>query len=346
MSAVTAFITRWLANVTVALSAPSAMRTWSLAKRHFHYGGQAVIEGVMMKGPSHAAVAVRRANGEVEIRDRALKSYFPAWLTHAPLLRGFFLLWDMLGIGLWALGVSQDIYLEDQGEEPHSRPGSSSRVLLVVTIVISLAIAIAIFKLLPTFLVDVVNRWFLAIGRAGWNNILEGVLRFGIFAGYVAVIGLVSDVRRMFMYHGAEHASINAFEEAPHREDPAWVATKSRLHPRCGTSFIAFLIVIGIITYYFVDAGLMRLGAPASAGWPIWWIRWPVRILAIPLLAGFSYEFLKFTFWLRRIWLLKPLVYFGMLFQILTTRKPSQEQVEVAIAALDRVRALTENDNG
>lgn len=296
----------------------------------------------MMKGPSHAAVAVRRTSGEVEVRDRKLKSTFPTWVTRAPLLRGFFLIWDMLGVGFWALGVSQDAYLEDRGEMPDSRESASSRVLYIATIAVSFAVAVVIFKLLPTFLVDVVNRWVVPIGQTGWNNILEGILKFGIFVGYVAAIGLIPDVRRVFIYHGAEHAAINAFEEDSLRRDAAWAATRPRLHPRCGTSFIAFLIVISIITYYFLDLGLIRLGLPATAGWPVWWLRWPVRILAIPLLAGLSYELLKFTFWLRRIWLFKPLIYFGMLFQILTTRRPSPKEVEVALAALNRVRTLTE----
>ncbi|OPX23829.1 MAG: hypothetical protein B1H03_00395 [Planctomycetales bacterium 4484_113] len=298
----------------------------------------------MMKGRSYATVAVRRNTGQIVVRERKLKSSFSAWMTQLPFARGFFLLWDMLGIGLWALNVSQNIYLEDRGEKQESRESASERALVIVSIVVSFAIAIGVFKLLPTFLVDTVNWWLVPINKAGWNNILEGVFKFGIFVGYVAAIGLIPEVRRVFMYHGAEHAAINAFEENPKRDDAEWAATHSRLHPRCGTSFIAFLIVISVVTYYFLDTWLLKLGVPAISGWPIWWIRWPARILAIPLLAGISYELLKLTFFLRRIWLFRPLAYFGMLFQILTTRRPSPDQVEVAIAALRRVRALTEDD--
>ncbi len=123
-----------------------------------------------------------------------------------------------------------------------------------------------------------------------------------------------------------------------------FVEKHSRLHPRCGTSFIAILIVVSVIIYYFLDRWLIGLGVPATGEWPVWWIRWPLRILAIPILAGVSYEALKGAHAARRFILIRPFVYFGMLFQVLTTRRPSRDQLEVAWVSLEAVRRREEND--
>ncbi len=306
----------------------------------YPYGGQAVIEGVMMKGRKHAAVALRRKSGEIQVVERELKSRFPYWLTRAYFLRGFFLLWDMLGLGLWALNRSQDAYLEDAGEKPDTK---GANLMFILTAIVGVVLALAIFKLLPTSLVDAVNAYVVPVSGTGLRNTLEGILKFGIFVGYVAAIGLMPDIRRVFMYHGAEHTVINAYEHDPTRHDADFIARHSRLHPRCGTSFIAILIVISVIIYYLFDRWLLELGVPAAGQWPVWWVRWPLRILLIPLLAGFSYEVLKGAFALRKTVVILPLIYFGMLFQILTTRRPTRDQIEVAQASLDAVRSREES---
>jgi len=305
------------------------------------YGGQAVIEGVMIKGRTHAAVAVRRKDGSIDVTLRGLTSRFPHWLTQAYFLRGFFLLWDMLGLGFWALNLSQDKYLEDLGEKPAEGKGSQFQFIAIA--VGAIVLALAIFKLLPTYAADLVNTYIYPVGSVGWNNVIEGGFKFSIFIGYVSLIGLMPDVRRVFMYHGAEHASVSAYEDNPARgNDASFAELHSRLHPRCGTSFIAILIVASIALYYLLDGWLLALGAPAVGGWPIWYMRWPLRILAIPLLAGISYEILKGAYALRRFILLRPLIYFGMLFQVLTTRVPTRDQIEVALAALNEVRRAEE----
>ena len=305
------------------------------------YGGQAVIEGVMIKGRTHAAVAVRRKDGSIDVTLRRLKSRFPHWVTQAYFLRGFFLLWDMLGLGFWAPNLSQDKYLEDLGEKPAE--GKGSRLQFVAIAVAAVILALAIFKLLPTYSADLVNAYIYPVASVGWNNIMEGAIKFCLFIGYVALIGLMPDVRRVFMYHGAEHAAVSAYEHDPARGDDAEFAGRhSRLHPRCGTSFIAILIIVSIAFYYLLDGWLLSLGAPAAAGWPVWYVRWPLRILALPLLAGISYEILKGAYALRRFVLLRPLIYFGMLFQVLTTRVPTRDQLEVALAALNEVRRAEE----
>jgi uncharacterized protein YqhQ len=306
----------------------------------YPYGGQAVIEGVMMKGRKHAAVALRRKNGEIQVVEREMRSRFPQWLTRAYFLRGFFLLWDMLGLGMWALNRSQDAYLEDAGEKTDAK---GANVMFVLTAIVGVVLALSIFKLLPTSLVDAVNAYIVPVAGTGLRNTLEGILKFGIFVGYVAAIGLMPDIRRVFMYHGAEHAVINAYEENPARRDLDFVARHTRLHPRCGTSFIAILIVVSVVIYYLFDRWLLELGVPAAGQWPIWWVRWPLRILLIPLLAGFSYEVLKGAFALRKTVVILPLIYFGMLFQILTTRHPTRDQLEVAQASLAAVRAREES---
>ncbi len=306
----------------------------------YPYGGQAVIEGVMMKGRKHAAVAIRRKSGSIDVVEKELTSRFPDWLTKAPFARGFFLLWDMLGLGMWSLNVSQGKYLEDLGEKPAE--SRSSQMMFFATAAVAIILAMAIFKLLPTFLVDTVSQHAYNIAGAGLKNAAEAVLKFGVFVGYVALIGRMPEIARVFMYHGAEHTVINAHEECPGERDIAKLAKHTRLHPRCGTSFIVIFIIISALVYYSLDRWLVSLGVPSSGQWPEWWIRWPVRILAIPLLSGISYEVLKGAFALRKFAVIKPLIMLGMLFQILTTRKPTQDQIEVALAALDAVRAREE----
>ena len=323
-----------------ALSAPPGETAKSPGKP-YPYGGQAVIEGVLMKGREHAAVALRRKSGDIQVVDKQLKSRFPQWLTRAPFLRGFFLLWDMMGLGMWALNHSQDAYLEDAGEKVEHKKGTNWT--FVITAIVGIVLALSIFKLLPTFLVDAVDTRLIPVTGAGLRNTLEGIFKFGIFVGYVAAISLMPDIRRVFMYHGAEHTVINAYEDDPAQRDTDFVAQHSRLHPRCGTSFIAILIVISVVIYYFVDRWLVELGVPAAGQWPVWWVRWPLRILFIPLLAGVSYEVLKGAFALRKTVIILPLIYFGMLFQILTTRHPTRDQIEVAQASLDSVRSREES---
>ncbi len=307
-----------------------------------NYGGQAVIEGVLMRSPRFVALAIRRKNGQVEEFTREVHSKFSRLLLSFPFIRGFFLLWDMLTYGLWGLNVSQDKYLEDLGE----RPAKQSTLFSILTIVFAFALALAVFKLLPTFAIDLLNKYLLPLQSTFWNNLLEASLRFSVFVGYIWAIGFIPEVRRLFMYHGAEHAAINAYEEEPGNLKPEVVIRKSRLHPRCGTSFIAILVIIGFVVYYVSDSILLELGTPAHNNWPIWWIRWPLRILLIPILAGVSYEVIKLTYALRKISVVKPVIYFGMLFQILTTRPPTLNEAGVAVCALSRVISQTAEKDG
>ncbi|MEZ5339175.1 MAG: DUF1385 domain-containing protein [bacterium] len=347
------------------------------------YGGQACIEGVMMKGLKHAALAMRRSDGRIEVIDREVVSRFPA-LTRMPFVRGFFILWDMMTLGTWALKESSRRFEEDviaaeaeaKGEQPvtpvakEGRKSNSGLILELITMVLGFMIAIFIFKVLPAIAATYTFEWI------GWGslksmenptmlhqfiaNLVEGLVKMGIFVAYISLVARFKEIRRVFEYHGAEHIVINAYEDDMDNQKMEFIQSHSVAHPRCGTSFIVILILVGVILYtlldyLFVQNGAAinsvlpewwlngRLGPAVHDNIPGWWIRWPLRILAIPLLAGISYEFIRAAFRYYGNPLLRPLLRFGMLFQALTTRRPSDEQVEVSLASFNRVRYLTED---
>ncbi|MCB1186202.1 DUF1385 domain-containing protein [bacterium] len=345
------------------------------------YGGQACIEGVMMKGLKHAALAVRRASGKIEVIDREVVSRFPA-LTRMPFIRGFFILWDMMTLGTWALKESNRRFeidmlaadAEAKGEKVEHKeaaaPSKGSVMLEAIMMVVGFAIAIMIFKVLPAIAASYTFEWF------GWGNLktienptlthqlvanlVEGLVKLGIFVGYISLVGRLKEIRRVFEYHGAEHIVINAYEDDMENQKMEFIQSHSVAHPRCGTSFIVILILVGVVLYTFLDYLFVSNAAAINASlpewWmnsilgpavhdniPGWWIRWPLRILAIPILAGISYEFIRAAFRYYGNPFLRPLLRFGMLFQALTTRRPSDEQVEVSLASFNRVRYLTED---
>lgn len=347
---------RWFSAALAAASQP--------------YGGQAAIEGVMMKGKEHAALAVRRRDGRIEVLDREVKSNFPG-LTKAPLIRGFFILWDMLTLGMWAIRESSQRYEEDMlaaereekaaaaaaaGEpEPEEAkpvpemPGWARTLVLIG----SLAVALFIFKVLPAMAATGVFSligWgpFAELSQPTFSqqllaNTIEGVVKMSIFIAYVWSVGRIKDIQRVFEYHGAEHIVINAFEKDPHNQDLDYIQSHSVAHPRCGTSFIVILILLSIVLFTLFDWALVSWFPQLVVdNIPIWWLRWPLRILALPILAGLSYEVIKSAFRFYGRPLITPLLQFGMLFQALTTRRPSAEQIEVSLASFNRARFLTE----
>jgi uncharacterized protein YqhQ len=353
----------------------------ALAAPALPYGGQAAIEGVMMKGTKHAALALRRRDGKLEVLDREVISRYPK-LVKLPLLRGFFILWDMMTLGMWALRESSARYEADmdaadreaRGEAPvesqpveAGAPGLGQSILMVI----SLVIALFVFKVLPAMAATGVFHLI------GWGslkemadptflqqlvaNAIEGVVKMGIFIGYIWGIGKIPDVARVFEYHGAEHIVINAYEADEARvQDVGFIRGFTTAHPRCGTSFIVILILLSVILFAVLDWVLVSAGASITAALPAWWLhakylgaavqdnipawylRWPLRILALPLLAGLSYEIIKGAFKFYKNPLLKPLLRFGMLFQALTTRVPSDDQIKVSLASFNRARQLTE----
>lgn len=336
------------------------------------YGGQAAIEGVLMKGKEHAALAVRRRDGRIEVLDRKAPNSF-AWLTKAPLVRGFFILWDMMTLGYWALAESsrrheEDLLIEEQeeknraaaasGEEPEPtaapvQPQEMPNWLRTLVLLGSLAIALFIFKILPAMAAT--GAFYLigwgsikelshpTFGQQLLANTIEGVVKMSIFVGYIWGVGRLKDIQRVFEYHGAEHIVINAYEHDQDNQDLEFIQKHSVAHPRCGTSFIVILILLSVVLYTVLDWAIVSWWPTLVVdNIPIWWVRWPLRVLALPLLAGLSYEVIKGAFRYYGKPVITPLLRFGMLFQALTTRRPSNEQIEVSLASFNRARYLTE----
>jgi uncharacterized protein YqhQ len=325
------------------------------------YGGQAVIEGVMMKGKAHAAVAVRRRNSTIEVMEKAVSSRFGA-LAKAPGIRGFFILVDMMTLGMWALQESGKRAQEDEELEQSrlsgkplevkpQRPGS--KLLENIVMFLSLALALLMFKVAPaaaaTGIFSLIGWGALqemaapTLGQQFLANLVEGLIKLAIFVGYIWLIARLKEVQRVFEYHGAEHIVINAYEnDASRVQDVGFIQQHGVAHPRCGTSFIVILILLSVLLFTLLDWGLLELGAPAVHNLPVWWIRWPLRIVGLIPLSGLSYEFIKAAFKYYGNPLLRPLLRFGMLFQALTTRRPSDAQVEVSLASFNRARYLSE----
>jgi len=324
------------------------------------YGGQAAMEGVMMKGKQHAALAMRRRSGKIELLDREVKTMFPG-IVQLPLVRGFFILWDMFVLGLWALRESSKRYeadmlaaeAEKNGKKEVRSAEDKPNWVQNIILGISLVIALVIFKIVPAAAVTGI------FSLAGWNalseiadptlaqqfwaNLIEGVIKLGIFVGYIWSVGKISEIARVFEYHGAEHIVINAYEDDPENQDIEFIQSHGVAHPRCGTSFIAILIVSSIVLFTLMDWAIVSwYPALVVDNIPVWYVRWPLRIIGLIPLAGLSYEIIKAAFRYYGNPLIRPLLRFGMIFQALTTRRPSDEQVEVSLRSFNRARYLTE----
>lgn len=280
--------------------------------QELRYGGQAVIEGVMMRGRTHMAIAVRQPGGEIVTRTEALPAsvYQGRW-SRLPFLRGLVLLWDALVLGMRALMYSADVAM---GEDEVQFEGP----LAWGTIAFSFALAIGIFFLLPLLLVSLVDRH---IASPLLSNFIEGLIRLGFLLTYIRLVSFIPDIRRVFRYHGAEHKTIHAYEAGSPLE-PHHVQQHTTAHPRCGTAFLLGVVGLAILVFSLL-------------GRPPLWLRILARILFIPVISGLSYELLKLadryrTNWLLRTLWLKP----GLALQRLTTGEPDDGMVEVAIAAL------------
>ncbi len=289
----------------------------------FYYGGQAVIEGVMMRGQKRVAVAVRNPEGEIVIHEEPLPpKIYQGRMARTPFIRGLVLLWDALVLGTRALMWSADVALED--EEQHDQAGNKeesvgfSGPVAWATIAISLAFGVGLFILLPTAVSYLLENW-LNLPKTT-SSLLEGVFRISLFVGYIALIGMMPDVKRVFAYHGAEHKTINAYE-AGVPLTPTNVARYTTLHTRCGTSFLLFVLVISIILFIPLQ-------------FDTWWLRLLSRLLLIPVIAGISYEVLRFSTKYQHYTLMKVLIAPGLAMQKLTTREPDLEMLQVSIAAL------------
>jgi len=289
-----------------------------VAKRDAPLGGQAVLEGVMMRGVSTWAVAVRNPEGQVELSSEPLRPWAKRHrLWRLPVLRGVVALGESLKIGFRALAISANAQIEEDEEGKKEEIGGW---LWGLTIALSLALSIGLFFVLPVGLTSLIKD---ELGSAYLFWLVEGILRTAIFIGYIVVISRLPDLRRVFEYHGAEHKTISCYE-AEDELVPQRAKLYSRLHPRCGTSFLLIVMVLAIFVF-------------APIGLPAWYWLLASRILGIPLIAGLSYEVIKWAGRNRRKRWVRGLMWPGLMLQNLTTREPDEEQLAVAIAALEKV---------
>jgi uncharacterized protein YqhQ len=279
------------------------------------YGGQAVIEGVMMRGSQSVAIAMRAPDNQIVLHTEPLSSIYRSKITKIPFLRGLIGLWDALGLGMRALTISANT----QTGEDEKLEGPA----LYLTLGISLALGIGLFFLAPAALGQLSER-YLGL-NSWWGNLVEGIIRLLLLVGYIWAVGFIPDIRRVFAYHGAEHKTINAFE-AGAELNPESVAKYSLEHPRCGTSFLLTLVLLSIV--------LFSLFGPLPMGF-----RLLSRVLMLPVLAGISYEYIRWTARNLSSPFIRLIVRPNMGLQHLTTREPSLEMLEVSIAAFNAMRS-------
>jgi uncharacterized protein YqhQ len=284
-------------------------------------GGQAVLEGVMMRSPSNWALAVRKPDGEIAEVNRPIRSVMARhWFFRLPILRGVVALGESLAIGFRALAISANYAA--QGEDDDGEVQTElSRGALIFAFAIAIGFAVMLFKVTPAL----ITSW-LPIDTTGWFVIVEGAIRVTIFVLYLLVISLMPDLRRVFQYHGAEHKVINAYE-AGEELVPEKVQRFSLIHPRCGTAFLLWVMVIAIFVFAFF-------------GRPHWYWLIASRILLLPLIAGLAYELIRFAGKHTGNRALMTLLAPGLWLQRLTTREPSLDQLEVSISALKEVLQL------
>src|SRR5438046_1835823 len=279
-------------------------------------GGQAVLEGVMMRGPSNWAVAVRKPNGQIAEICRPIESVMKRhWFFRLPVIRGVIALGESLAIGFRALAISANYAAAEDNEEAEEE---LSKGALVFAFLLAIGFAISLFKVGPALLADL-----LPISNGFWFVLVEGCIRVTVFILYLVVISMLPDLRRVFQYHGAEHKAINAFEAGEELE-PQNVQRFSLIHPRCGTAFLLWVMVIAVFVFAFF-------------GRPVWYWLIATRILLLPVIAGIAYELIRFAGKHTDSRILMTLLAPGLWLQRLTTREPSLDQLEVSIQALPEV---------
>jgi uncharacterized protein YqhQ len=276
------------------------------------YGGQAVMEGVLMRGKRNVAMAVRAPSGEIVTYEEELPNLYRSKWMKIPFIRGVIGLWDSLNLGTRLLTKSANLA---SGEEEQLEGAA-----LVGTVLLSLVLGVGIFFVLPAFLAGLAEK-FLSL-TSWWSNMLEGLLRLVILIAYLSIMGRIPEIQRVFSYHGAEHKTINAFE-AGVEMTPEVVAQQTIVHPRCGTSFILTLVLLSVLIF--------TLLGPLPLHW-----RLLSRILMLPLVSGIAYEYIRFAAnWMDKSafvrWLIQP----NLWLQKLTTREPSIDMLEVSIKAFN-----------
>ncbi len=279
-------------------------------------GGQAVIEGILMKSGSNIAIAVRTPEGEIRIKKEKYNSITKKYKNlNIPFFRGPIILFETTIIGIKALNYSANMSLEEQKEE------KMSWGTMAAMIVFSIIFALALFKLLPLGVAQITANNYTLFQNKYLFNLLEGITKITILILYLYLISLFPDVKRTFQYHGAEHKVVNAYEN----NDLKNIKKYSRIHLRCGTSFILFVLALSILVYLFLPLDISFME------------KYILRILLLPLIAGIGYEIIRISPKYEKNIFFKMLIFPGMLLQRITTREPNEEQLEVAKAALKSV---------
>ena len=277
-------------------------------------GGQAVIEGVMMKSPCAWTVAVRNPQGEIVVKREELNEG-PGFLK-SPVIRGVVGLVQAMTLGIKALGYSAEISMAEEDDE---KPSDISRFF---TVSLSIILAMGLFFVLPLYMTKLLGLVFNVVQDSSLVfNVIDGIVRIGVFVVYIFAISLLKDIRRVFEYHGAEHKVIHAYESDVELT-PDNVQKFSTLHPRCGTSFLLIVMVMSMFVFSFIPNEWLFVDKLLS------------RFFLIPLIAALSYEFIRFSANYSRNPVVKSMIVPGLLLQKITTRPPSDEQIEVAIRAL------------
>lgn len=295
-----------------------------------HYcgiGGQAVLEGIMMKNKDAYAIAVRKPNGVIEVKKEEYKSKADSKWKQIPFIRGVFNFVDSLTMGMHCLTYSASFYEEDGPEEETKFDKAANKlfgekteeVLTGLTVAFSIVMAIALFMILPYFLAELLSK---VVANDTLLALFEGIIRILIFLSYVVLISLMKDIHRVYQYHGAEHKCINCLEKG-RILNVENVRKSSRLHKRCGTSFLLFVVFISVILFFFI-----RVEQPV--------LRLVVRLLLIPVIAGISYEIIRLAGKTNNIFV-RIISAPGLWLQKLTTKEPDDDMIEVAIAAVEAV---------
>lgn len=290
-------------------------------------GGSAVMEGVMMRGPKDIATAVRKPDGEIELDKRAVSSFVTKYhLKKIPIVRGVFSFFDSMICSIRALMWSASFFdIEETSESKFDKwledkfGDKIKDIVIYFSVFISLIFSIGLFFILPNIITGFLSK---VISSNTLMTVIEGIIRMGIFLGYVLLVSQMEDIKRVFQYHGAEHKTIFCYEKGLELT-PENARNMSRLHPRCGTSFLVFVMIISIILFSFIS-------------WESFWVRLGLRLLLLPVVAGLSYEVIH---WAGKsdsklvCIISRP----GMWLQNITTREPDDSQLEVAIAAMKAV---------
>jgi hypothetical protein len=299
-------------------------------KKQTHYsgiGGQAVLEGVMMKNRDKYAVAVRKPNGEIDVEVEEYKGVCgDKKFAKLPFIRGVFAFIDSLILGMKVTTYSASFY-EEEDEKPSKTEGKLEKLLgnkaddimMTFTVILSVIIAVALFMLLPLFLSDLLGKY---IRNASVIAIIEGLIRILIFIAYIAGISLMKDIKRLYMYHGAEHKCINCIEKGRPLTVKD-VKRSSRQHKRCGTSFLLFVVLVSVIVFFFIRVDNMVL-------------KLVLRIALVPVIAGISYEIIRLAGRSDNI-VVRIISAPGLWMQKLTTKEPDEDMIKVAITSVEAV---------